>query len=106
MIQTKLINFRTPADLQHTFDLVCQYKAQTRTQVLIDLMRGYVMDNHKPIIDQIQSLKDLNKNLSEFVPNRTGWSHRQDYRKIDSNRDLSVSDEDDFQYHFYKGEIR
>ena len=101
MIQTKLINFRTPADLQHTFDLVCQYKAQTRTQVLIDLMRGYVMDNHKPIIDQIQSLKDLNKSLSEFVPNRTGWSHHHDYRQTDSNRDLWIAVDKDDHYNSF-----
>lgn len=105
MIQTKLINFRTPADLQHTFDLVCHYKAQTRTQVLIDLMRGYVMDNHKPIIDQIQSLKDLNKNLSESIPNRTGWSRRQEYRQTDSNRDLWVSDDEDLHHSFSRGQF-
>ena len=101
MIQTKLINFRTPADLQHTFDLVCQYKAQTRTQVLIDLMRDYAMDNHKPIIDQIQSLKELNKSLSEFVPNRTRWSHRQDYKQTDSDSDLWIATNEDDHYNSF-----
>jgi hypothetical protein len=72
-MNTKLINFRTPEDLQNTFDLVCDYKAVTRTQVLIDLMRGYILENHKSIMEQIQSMKELDKNLSESVPNGTRW---------------------------------
>lgn len=72
-MNTKLINFRSPEDLQETFDLVCDYKSATRTQVLIDLMRGYILENHKSIMDQVQSMKELNKNLSESVPNRTRW---------------------------------
>jgi hypothetical protein len=70
---TRLINFRTPEDLQATFDLVCNYKAATRTQVLIDLMRGYILENHKSIMAQMQSMNELNKNLSDFVPNINRW---------------------------------
>jgi hypothetical protein len=72
-MNTKLINFRTPEDLQNTFDLVCDYKSVTRTQVLIDLMRGYILENHKSIMDQIHLIKELNKNLSESVPNGARW---------------------------------
>jgi hypothetical protein len=72
-MNTKLINFRSPEDLQATFDLVCNYKAVTRTQVLIDLMRGYILENHKSIMEQIQSMKELNKNLSESELNGTRW---------------------------------
>lgn len=72
-MNTKLINFRTPEDLQNTFDLVCNYKAVTRTQVLIDLMRGYILENHKSIMNQIQSMNELNKNLSDSAPNGTQW---------------------------------
>ena len=102
---TKLINFRTPEDLQHTFDMVCQFKSQTRTQVLIGLMRDYVSKNHEPIVHQIQSLKDLNKNLSEIIKKEPTSINLKLIEKTDSDRDLWVSDEDPFQYPFYRGNI-
>lgn len=71
-MQTKLINFRTPIELQSTFDLVCRYKSQSRTKVLIELMHEYVSIHHQPIIEQIKSLRDLNKNLSETVIKNSG----------------------------------
>lgn len=66
-METKLINFRAPIELQNTFDLVCRYKSQSRTKVMIELMHEYVSLNHQPIVEQINSLRDLNKNLSEIV---------------------------------------
>ena len=102
---TKLINFRTPEDLQHTFDMVCQFKSQTRTQVLIGLMRDYVSENHEPIVHQIQSLKDLNRNLSEIIKKEPTSINLKPIRKTDSERDLWVSDEDNFNYQFYRGNI-
>jgi hypothetical protein len=104
-MNTKLINFRSPEDLQTTFDLVCRYKSQSRTQVLITLMREFISTNHKPIINDIQSLQDLNKNLSEFVLNDTGYRHGQNLKQTDSEMDLWVSDEDEFQHQFHGGNI-
>ena len=101
----KLINFRTPEDLQQTFDMVCQFKCQTRTQVLIGLMRDYVLKNREPIIHQIQSLKDLNNNLSEIIKKEPTSINLKPIEKTDSERDLWVSDEDPFQYPFYRGNI-
>lgn len=66
-MQTRLINFRSPEELQSIFDMVCRYKSQSRTQVLISLMRGYISQNHQPIISDIQSLQDIKRNLSEFI---------------------------------------
>jgi hypothetical protein len=104
-MNTKLINFRSPEDLQNTFDLVCRYKSQSRTQVLITLMREFISSNHKPIINDIQSLQVLNKNLSEFVLNDTGHRHRQNLKQTDSEMDLWVSDEDEFQHQFHRVNI-
>ena len=104
-MNTKLINFRSPEDLQATFDLLCRYKSQSRTQVLITLMREFISTNHKPIIDDIQSLQDLNKNLSEFVLNDTGYGHRPNLKRTDYKIDLWVSDEDEFQHQFHRGNI-
>lgn len=100
---TKLINFRTPEDLQHTFDMVCQFKSQTRTQVLIGLMRDYVSENHEPIVHQIQSLKDLNKNLSEIIKKEPTSINLKPIEKTDSDRDLWFRDEDENQYPFVRG---
>ncbi len=86
-MNTKLIYFRTPEDLQNTFDLVCDYKAVTRTQVLIDLMRGYILENHKSILDQIHLIKELDKNLSESVPNETRWINHH------SNKNTNFKDD-------------
>ena len=102
---SKLINFRTPEDLQQTFDMVCQFKSQTRTQVLIDLMRGYVSENHDPIVDQIKSIQNLNKHLSEIIKKEPASISIKSVRKTDSDRDIWESDEDQFQYPFYKGTI-
>ena len=102
---TKLINFRTPEDLQHTFDMVCQFKSQTRTQVLIGLMRDYVSKNHDPIVHQIQSLKDLNKNLSEIIKKGPTSINLKPIKKTDSESDLWESNENNFNYQFYRGNI-
>ena len=66
-MQTKLINFRSPEELQSTFDMVCRYKSQSRTQVLINLMRDYISQNHQPNISDVQALRDIKRNLSEFI---------------------------------------
>jgi hypothetical protein len=68
-------------------------------------MREFISTNHKPIINDIQSLQDLNKNLSEFVLNDTGYRHGQNLKKTDSEMDLWVSDEDEFQHQFHGGNI-
>jgi hypothetical protein len=78
-METKLINFRAPVELQNTFDLVCRYKSQSRTKIMIELMHEYVSLNHQPIIEQINSLRDLNKNLSEIV-NKKSESKRHQYQ--------------------------
>jgi hypothetical protein len=104
-MNTKLINFRSPEDLQTTFDLVCRYKSQSRTQVLITLMREFISTNHKPIINDIQSLQDLNKNLSGFVLNDTGYGHGQNLKQTYYKLDLWVIDEDEFQHQFHRGNI-
>jgi hypothetical protein len=96
-MNTKLINFRTPEDLQNTFDLVCDYKAVTRTQVLIDLMRGYILENHKSIMDQIQSMNGLNKNLSESVPNGARWINHHSNKNTNYMGDYWVP-VDDIEY--------
>lgn len=96
----KLINFRTPEDLQATFDLVCRYKSQSRTQVLITLMREFISTNYTPIINDIQSLKDLNKNLSGFVSQKPSRIVIQKAKRINSEQDVwegvipNYSDED------------
>lgn len=87
-MNTKLINFRSPEDLQATFDLVCRYKSQSRTQVLIALMREFISTNHKPIINDIQSLQDLNKNLSEFVSSKPNGMIAQKSKPMNSEQDL------------------
>lgn len=71
-MQTKLINFRAPIELQTAFDLVCKYKSQSRTKIMLDLMHEYVSIHHQPIIEQIKSLRDINKNLSETVIKNSG----------------------------------
>jgi hypothetical protein len=99
-MNTKLINFRTPENLQATFDMVCRYKSQSRTQVLIALMRDFVSTNHKPIINDIQSLQDLNKNLSEFVSQKPSRIINQKSKTMNSEQDIwegvmpNYSDED------------
>ena len=102
---TKLINFRTPEDLQQTFDMVCQFKSQTRTQVLIGLMRNYISANHQPIVNQIQSLQDLNKNLSEIIKKEPTSINLKPTNNTEFERDLWESDDDNFQYPFYRGNI-
>jgi hypothetical protein len=104
-MNTKLINFRTPQDLQETFDMVCHYKSQTRTQVLINLMREYVLNQHQPIVDQIHSLQDLNKNLSEIIKKDTTPITLKKPKQLNSDRDLWVRDEDDYQYPFFRGQF-
>lgn len=102
---TKLINFRTPEELQQTFDMVCQFKSQTRTQILIGLMRNYISANHQPIVNQIQSLKDLNKNLSEIIKKEPTSINLKPINNKEFERDLWEGDEDNFQYPFYRENI-
>jgi hypothetical protein len=87
-MNTKLINFRSPEDLQATFDLVCRYKSQSRTQVLIALMREFISTNHKPIINYMQSLQHLNKNLSEFVERKPYKGNIHNEKQPSLERDL------------------
>ena len=68
-------------------------------------MRDYVSKNHEPIVHQIQSLNDLNKNLSEIIKKEPTPINLKSIEKTDSERDLWVSDENPFQYPFYKGNI-
>lgn len=87
-MNTRLINFRSPEDLQATFDLVCRYKSQSRTQVLIALMREFISTNHKPIINDIQSLHDLNINLSESVSPKLNRMNAKKSKTTISEQDL------------------
>ena len=94
-MQTKLINFRSPEDLQSIFDMVCRYKSQSRTQVLISLMRGYISQNHQPIISDIQALRDIKRHLSEFIkanPERQILCNRE---KVESERFKLEKDEEE-----------
>ncbi len=104
-MNTKLINFRSPEDLQATFDLVCRYKSQSRTQVLITLMREFITTNHKPIINDIQSLNDQNKNLSGFFLNDTGYRYGKKLKQTDYEIELWISDEEEFQQQLHRGNI-
>jgi hypothetical protein len=68
-MDTTLINFRSPIQLQQSFDLICRYQSQTRTQALNQLMLQYVENNHQPIINRIQAQRAIFKNMSEIVSN-------------------------------------
>ena len=104
-MDTKLINFRIPTDLQETFDMVCDFKSQTRTQVLINLMREYISNERQPIIDQIRSLQNLNRDLSEIKRKKSVSVDLRNRKASDSERDIWFSDEDDYSSPFFKGQF-
>ena len=66
-MNTTLINFRVPTELQQTFDLLCRYQSKTRTYCLIELMEQHVSKNHQPIINQLEDIRRINKSLSEII---------------------------------------
>lgn len=102
-MDTKLINFRIPTDLQETFDMVCDFKSQTRTQVLINLMREFISNERQPISDQIRSLQSLKRDLSETKRNRVLSVDPERQKTPVSERDIWFTDEDDYHSTFFKG---
>ena len=61
-----LINFIVSKDLMETFDSICSFNNQTRTSILIKLMRDYIREQSPIIRHQIESTQNLKNNLSNF----------------------------------------
>jgi hypothetical protein len=68
-LKSSLINFIAPRSTIETFDDVCSYHAQSRTSVLLKLMRDYIQEQSPIIQTEIQSLQNLQNNLSNFKRN-------------------------------------
>jgi hypothetical protein len=60
---------------------------------MLDLMHAYVSIHHQPIIEQIKSLRDLNKNLSETVIKNSG-QNKPGYQR-ETEFDVLIWDDDD-----------
>ncbi len=99
----KLINFRTPANLLKAFDFVCDYKSQTRTQVLIEMMREFVEVHHQPILRQIENLNSLNDDLSKFINSNDSSIYHINQNETETNRDIWEDEEADFIHPFFRG---
>ena len=64
-MQEVLINYRCPPDLKMQFDSVCKLSRQTRTQVLIELMRSHLQDQLKELQDRRTKALELQKFVQE-----------------------------------------
>jgi hypothetical protein len=87
-LKSSLINFIAPRSTIETFDDVCSYHAQSRTSVLLKLMRDYIQEQSPIIQTEIQSIRNLKNGLSNFV--------------VQKNRHQSIRPIENKKFHGYK----
>lgn len=56
MMSTTMISVKAPSVLLNSFDRVCRHAAKSRTAVLVELMRSFVLADGKSIIDESRQI--------------------------------------------------
>lgn len=78
-----LTNFNVPIDTRNRFDAICHASGRTRTSVLVELMKEYVLEEGKRLIERQKELGELDARIQESLVLR-GSSHCQ----VSNSREL------------------
>ena len=63
VITTKLINFRVPIHLKANLDQVCRLSHQSKTSVLLMLIRDFIKDQSEKIDQELETQRKLDQRL-------------------------------------------
>ena len=69
---TVLMNFRVPIHLKDTFDQICKFNHQSKTSVLLMLIRDFVEEQSKKIGSELKRRERLKEQLGTGSKKFTG----------------------------------
>jgi len=66
VITTKLVNFRVPIHLKANLDQVCRFNHQSKTSILLMLIRDYIKDQSEKIDQELETQRKLDQRLASL----------------------------------------
>ena len=69
---TTLINFRVPNHLKANLDQVCRFNHQSKTSVLLMLIRDFIKDQSVQIERELETQRKLDKQLASLSQKSAG----------------------------------
>lgn len=68
--ESTMVNINVPVQTLRGFDHLCRLIGKTRTAVLVDLMRSFVLKEGQTIIEQVQQISSLARTAENPVKMR------------------------------------
>lgn len=65
-----MVNINVPTQTLRGFDRLCRLVGKTRTSILVDLMRSFVLQEGKRIMEQVQQISSLAETADNPVKTR------------------------------------
>lgn len=76
MNESTLVNINVPIQTLRGFDHLCRLLGKTRTAVLVDIMRSFMLREGRNIIEQVQEISSLARTADK--PGKTRVERRSD----------------------------
>jgi len=79
-----MVNINVPTQTLRGFDRLCRLVGKTRTAVLVDLMRSYVLKEGQTIIEQVKQISSLAR--TDDKPVKTAVERRSSNERSDPSK--------------------
>ena len=79
-----MVNLNVPTQTLRGFDRLCRLVGKTRTSILVDLMRSFVLQEGKQIMEQVQQISSLAECGDKLV--KTGVERRSEVKTPDPSK--------------------
>lgn len=81
-----MVNLNVPTQTLRGFDRLCRLVGKTRTSILVDLMRSFVLQEGKRIMEQVQQISSLAECADKL--DKTGVEHRSELERSDPSKPM------------------
>ena len=81
---TTIVNLNVPSQTLRGFDRLCRLVGKTRTSILVDLMRSFVLQEGQRIMEQVQQISSLAECGDK--PAKMGVERRSEAKMPDPSR--------------------
>lgn len=76
-----MVNLNVPTQTLRGFDRLCRLVGKTRTSILVDLMRSFVLQEGQRIMEQVQQISSLAERADKL--DKTGVEGRSKLERSD-----------------------
>lgn len=90
MNESTLVNINVPIQTLRGFDHLCRLLGKTRTAVLVDIMRSFMLREGRNIIEQVQEISSLARTADK--PDKTRVERRTGVERCDPPKAASKSE--------------